>query len=482
MKSKMTATNDDRLIFAPETEEEGERQSSFALANSPLPRSDSWKILIVDDEPDIHRITKLALADLSFDGRPLQFISAYSRAETLQLMAEQADIALILLDVVMETEHAGLEAIHYIREKLGNRLARIILRTGQPGQAPERQVIVEYDINDYKAKAELTAQKLFTAVVVALRSYRDMTTIEGNRRELSALANASNRFVPHEILSFLHRNNIAEVCLGDQVEAEMTILFADVRAFTTLSEQMSPKENFNFINALLRRLGPVIREQGGFVDKYLGDGLMALFPASTDSALQAALAMRRQLNDYNGERIASGKVPIKIGVGLHTGKLMLGIVGEAERLQGTVISDAVNLAGRMEGLTKLYGAAIMLSEQTLLNLEDPMRYCFRFMDKVQVKGKQEVVSVYEIFDEDSAETVAAKLATRPAFQEGLRLYQGRNFKAARDRFEEVLAYNPHDQAAQLYLRRAAHFLAQGAPDNWTGVATVTEELGHGVRQ
>jgi class 3 adenylate cyclase len=297
---------------------------------------------------------------------------------------------------------------------------------------------------------------------------------------LGRMAEATSRFVPHEILSYLHKESILDVALGDQVEAEMTILFSDVRAFTTMSEQMSPKENFDFINALLRRLGPVIRHYGGFIDKFLGDGLMALFPNSADAALQAARSMRRQLNEYNVERLASGKLAIEMGIGMHTGRLILGIVGEAERLQGTVISDAVNLAGRMEGLTKLYGAAITISEQTLLNLEDPTRYCFRFVDKVQVKGKQEAVSVYEIFDEDPAEMVAAKLETRPVFQEGLRLYQGRKFCAASKRFHQVLAYNPDDKAARLYLQRAAHFLAHGVPEDWSGVATLSEKLGHGL--
>jgi adenylate cyclase len=470
MSDMSLATTDDELVFAEE--------AGPGLVARPLAVA-CWQVLIVDDEMDVHRITRLALADLVFAGRPINFLSAYSAAEALRLLAAEPDVALILLDVVMESEHAGLELVRHIREQAQNRLVRIILRTGQPGQAPERQVIVEYDINDYKAKAELTVQKLFTAVVVALRSYQDMITIETHRREMAALVSATNRFVPHEILSFLQKASIAHVALGDQVEMEMTILFADVRSFTSLSEQMSPRENFNFINALLRRLGPVIREQGGFVDKYLGDGIMALFPQSADSALQAALTMRRQVTHYNQDRLAAGWQAIDIGIGMHTGRLMLGIVGEAARLQGTVISDAVNLADRMEGLTKLYGAAITISEQTLLSLEDPTRYYFRFVDKVQVKGKQEAVSVYEIFDGDKSDSIAAKLKTRPSFQEGLRFYQNRCFEEASACFKKVLAHNPADKAAGLYLQRSSHFLLHGVPEDWTAVATLTEKFGHG---
>ena len=129
-----------------------------------------WKILIVDDEEDIHLVTKLALKHFEFDGRDLLFLHAYSAAEAIQQLADTPDIAIVLLDVVMETEHAGLALVRYIREELGNSAVRIVLRTGQPGQAPEQEVIRQYDINDYKNKAELTSSKLFTLVFASLRA------------------------------------------------------------------------------------------------------------------------------------------------------------------------------------------------------------------------------------------------------------------------------------------------------------------------
>lgn len=142
---------------------------------------ESWKILIVDDEPEVHAVTKLALSDFHFLGRGLEFYSAYSGAEACDLIQTHPDAAIVLLDVVMETDDAGLNVARYIRDELGNRYTRIILRTGQPGQAPERTVIVNYDINDYKSKTELTAQKLFTAVMASLRSYRDIISIVHSR-------------------------------------------------------------------------------------------------------------------------------------------------------------------------------------------------------------------------------------------------------------------------------------------------------------
>jgi len=175
---------DDDLLFLDDHDPGQERPASY-----PAPR---WKMLIVDDEPEVHSITKLVLADFEYKGRPAHFISAYSAAEARAILAREDDIAIILLDVVMETDDAGLKLVHHIREELRNRHVRIILRTGQPGQAPERAVILDYDINDYKAKTQLTAQQLFTTTVAALRSYEDITALETNRRGLEKIIEASS--------------------------------------------------------------------------------------------------------------------------------------------------------------------------------------------------------------------------------------------------------------------------------------------------
>ena len=164
----------------------------------------SWKILIVDDEPEVHAVTKLALSDFTFQGKNLSFFSAYSGAEARQLIAQHPDAAIMLLDVVMETDDAGLLVARYVREQLHNEHVRIILRTGQPGQAPERQVIINYDINDYKSKTELTAQKLFTVIMSSLRSYRDILSLEQSRQGLEKIINASaDLFSSHSMEQFI---------------------------------------------------------------------------------------------------------------------------------------------------------------------------------------------------------------------------------------------------------------------------------------
>ncbi|MCF7518408.1 response regulator [Pseudoalteromonas sp. L21] len=164
----------------------------------------SWKVIVVDDEPEVHAVTKLALSDFEFQDKRLEFISAYSGEEAKQVIEQHPDAAIVLLDVVMETDDAGLKVAKYIRETAKNNHIRIILRTGQPGQAPERQVIVNYDINDYKSKTELTAQKLFTVVMSSLRSYRDILSIEQSRQGLEKIIKASRDiFSTHSLEHFI---------------------------------------------------------------------------------------------------------------------------------------------------------------------------------------------------------------------------------------------------------------------------------------
>lgn len=161
------------------------------FVNSAEAEVEPWKILIVDDDPEVHAVTQLVLRGFRFEERPLRILSAHSAAEARAMLAGNPDLALMLLDVVMETEQAGLEVIRHAREVLGNRFVRIVLRTGQPGQAPEQEVIRTYDINDYKEKTELTAQKLTTMLYASLRAYRDIMIIEANKRGLERVIEAS---------------------------------------------------------------------------------------------------------------------------------------------------------------------------------------------------------------------------------------------------------------------------------------------------
>lgn len=203
------------------------------------------------------------------------------------------------------------------------------------------------------------------------------------------------RFVPRAFLAKIGRPNIRSVALGDNKRQDMTILFADIRNFTALSERMSPDENFAFINAYLAEMGPVIAQHGGFIDKYIGDAIMALFEKA-DDGVRAGLAMLAILERFNATRLAAGAEPIVIGIGLNTGSLMMGTIGEQHRMDGTVISDAVNLAARLESLTKDYRVALLVSQFTVDRLDDPGAYALRPVDTVVVRGRTQPVAIFEV--------------------------------------------------------------------------------------
>jgi two-component system sensor histidine kinase ChiS len=260
--------------------------------------------------------------------------------------------------------------------------------------------------------------------------------------------------------------------LGDHVQQEMTVLFADIRSFTSLSETMTPKENFDFVNAFLHRVGPIIREHGGIIDKYIGDAVMALFPNSPDNAIAAALKMQEKVAEYNKQRIERGWIPIKIGVGLHTGNLILGTVGEAERMNSTVIADAVNLASRLEAATKYYGVGIIVSEKTLEKLPNTSEFKTRLLDKVQVKGKLESVIIHHVFDADADNVYQWQEQDFMQWQTAMELYFNQQLQAASAIFQQILLQYPSDSPAQLYLERITKLLAEGLSANWQGIESM----------
>nr|WP_208725840.1 7TM diverse intracellular signaling domain-containing protein [Leptospira noumeaensis] len=263
------------------------------------------------------------------------------------------------------------------------------------------------------------------------------------------------RFVPKDFLANLGKDTILDVKLGDQIQKYMAVLFSDIRSFTTLSEQMSPEENFNFINSYLGRMSPIIQKHNGFIDKFIGDAIMALFERNITDAIFAGVDMQLYLKEYNYHRNKQGYVPIQIGIGIHAGSLMLGTIGAEERLEGTVISDTVNLASRVQNLTKIYGAKIAVTEAAIHAIDDKhiQSLEYRFLDRVRVKGKTKPVSVYEILNGDDPIFLEQKLNTKDLYLEATAAYHSENFVEAREKFEAVAKRFPEDKATQLYLKR-----------------------------
>lgn len=287
--------------------------------------------------------------------------------------------------------------------------------------------------------------------------------------------NSFARFFPPEYLRFLDKVDVTDIELGDHISKEMAVMFSDIRSFTTLSEKMSPQENFDFVNAYLRRVSPEIRSHNGFIVKFLGDGMMAVFPNGVDDALAAGVAKSWQVHRYNEKRQAEGLLPIDVGIGIHVGHMMVGMVGEYNRIQGDAFSDNVNLTARLEGLTKFYGVSLLISEDVLTRLTNRQQYKIRFLDRAIVKGRNEPIGVYEVLDAQLPDVCDLKLQTQADFDQGITAYCAGQLQEARDCFEKVLAVNPTDKTGLLYLKRIEILAEQGIPDNWTGIWTFSEK-------
>mgnify|MGYP002783699824 FL=1 len=303
---------------------------------------------------------------------------------------------------------------------------------------------------------------------------REKEMIEANH-QLEELLTAYSRFVPNDYLRFLRKKSITDVQLGDHVSKVMAVMFSDIRSFTTLSESMTPKENFAFVNAYLKRVSPEIRNNHGLIVKFLGDGMMAVFPDGADDALAAGVAMFKAVELYNQERQQDGRSPINVGIGVHVGHMMLGMVGEENRMQGDAFSDNVNLTARLEGLTKFYGVSLLMSDQAFEHLSHPEHYQIRFLDRAIVKGRNEPIAVYEILDAESDVVRSLKLQTQPDFEQGLESYRTGSLTSAAAHFEKVLAVNPDDKTAKLYLDRVEILTERGIPENWNGVWAFSEK-------
>jgi class 3 adenylate cyclase/PAS domain-containing protein len=295
--------------------------------------------------------------------------------------------------------------------------------------------------------------------IAAFQDISDRKKAEAEReqytQELYQLNEAFSQFVPRQFLHSLARKNIAEIQRGECVKKQMSILFADIRSFTTLSEQMTPEDTFKFINGYLRRMEPAIINNGGFIDKYIGDAIMALFEGSADGAVKAGVTMLNTLADYNVKRQRSNRQPIEIGIGINTGNLMLGTVGGNSRIDTTVIGDAVNLSARLQELTKVYQTPLLISHNTFACLEETMKYALRVIAQEQVRGKAQNVSVFEVFETDPAAQKQAKLETRPIFEAALIYYHTGAMEKAKSLFNQCLQKNPSDRVSQIYLQRCA---------------------------
>lgn len=322
----------------------------------------------------------------------------------------------------------------------------------------------------------LTTLALQSSAVIesALLYEKNIKEVKAREEAMRLVYEVTGKFVPLEFIHSLGHEKITDVKLGDQVEKIVTVLFSDIREYTSLSEKMSPEENFSFICAFNARIGPFIRKHNGFVNQYLGDAIMAIFPGNAGDALSAAVEIQKEIEQFNQKRLQQNLSPIKIGVGMHTGPLIMGITGDKDRLDACTISDTVNTASRLEGLTKYYKAGIILSQASLEQIKNGEAFHLRNLGLVQVKGKQETLRIHECFS-GSDEEIQRKTATLHLFNEGVQHYSGKLFSQATSSFQKVVEADPDDRTARFFYMNSKQLITEGKQIQKSGIVEMPEK-------
>lgn len=419
-------------------------------------------IICVDDEKFILDTLHVQLQKRFGDRYDFEF--AERAEEAIALVGELSDNGDTVAMIISDQRMPGMTGDQLLIELHKKHPLPIkILLTGQASLESAVNAINNADLYRYISKPWSQDDFLLT-IEKGLQQY-DLFT--ANQRQLEVF----KKFVPEQFIEALGVQSLEQIRLGSHVDRKMCIFFSDIRGFTTLSEKMTPEENYQFLNQYLECVEPAILNNNGFIDKFLGDGVMALFYNITDG-LKAALETQMAIMKFNESHKDSSFGPIKSGIGLHFGQLMLGIIGVEDRLQCTVISDAVNLASRVQDLGATIGTPILVTEEVINQVkQDGLDFQFRLVGRTHVKGKTEVVTVFEILDRRNYLAVD-KIQSRADFERAIELYLNKNFAEACVAFKKVLTQVPEDRTAELYLKKSAGYIVNGVPDDWTGADLV----------
>lgn len=293
--------------------------------------------------------------------------------------------------------------------------------------------------------------------------------------EALKLSRTFQKFVPRQFVDHFAKHGSMTLELGHADEDEVAILFCDIRGFTGLSERMSPQELMNFLNSYFLRMNDPIHRNGGFIDKFIGDAIMALFDHpngqandKTQDAIQAALDLRSAIEIYNTHRANSGYEAINIGIGIHYGPVIIGTVGSDDRMDTTVIGDSVNIASRLEGLSPVYQADIIVSANVLDTLDTDMDVCARLLDWVRVKGRQAPIRIYEVLSHLSLDEQINRLKVEPLIEQSLNCRCRRDWEGALDVLETALAVSENDPLIQHHIATVKKLAESKLPSHWDG--------------
>lgn len=418
--------------------------------------SQSGVIVLWDDETKELQIPAAA-------GEPLFDKEKISSNAGLLLRIGLSGQSEIMADITILKEKGiideSVQSIVYAAMKVKHRIMGAIILAGKS--------IEQFSAGHLKLLVTLALQSS-AAIESALLFEKNIREVREREEAVLRLHEATKKFVPNEFIRSLGKEALTDVKLGDLAEKIVTVLFTDIRDFTSLSEKMTPEENFHFVSSFNARLGPIIRSHNGFINQYLGDSIMAIFPANANDALTAAIDMQKAVHTLNKERAESGLTPIKAGIGMHTGSLIMGITGDEHRLDACTISDTVNTAARIESLTKYYKSPLLLSQETFQEIDSPHDFHIRHLGAVRLKGKNKLLNIIECFDGTHSNDFTNKIKTLADFTEAMNLYNDQQFEKAINLFQNVLNKDPQDLTAHHFMFNANKFLRDGVPENWTG--------------
>lgn len=286
------------------------------------------------------------------------------------------------------------------------------------------------------------------------------------------LYDITSKFIPKKILRLLNKSSLEDLKLGESTNAEMTVLFSDIRGFTKISESLNSEKVFKFLNFYFKNMVPHIDKNHGFIDKFIGDAIMALFPESADDAIRAAITMKKVIKKMNKHNSYFEKNPINAGIGLHYGTLTLGLIGWTTRVESTAIGDTVNLASRIENATKMYDINILISDSVKNKLKNSKKFHVREIDTVRVKGKDNSIILYEVFDADDDDVFVAKKESMGHFENAILAFKSGDFVKSLEIFNDLQKFSPYDTLIPIYQKRLHTLMRIPPGPNWTGISGV----------
>lgn len=422
-------------------------------------------ILLVDDDPaNIFLLTEL----LRLNGYHVLSASSGNQAITI---ANKTPIDLIILDVMMP-EMDGFEVCKILRQNRSLLSIPILFLTALDDEESHLKALemmadaylikpvnrrlfvakVENSLRLQKQRLELLASEVRQQVKQQIKEQ-----IDSAWQISEALSEKFRLFVPEEFLQRIAPQGVDSIQLGNVTEEEMTILFCDIRDFTAIAESQIVSKTFEWLNVFFSQMSDCITTHKGFIDKFLGDAILAIFTQSeshAEDAINAAIMMQESLQYFNENRQQFNlKDPLKIGIGIHKGIGMIGTLGSHQRMDSTVIGDVVNTASRLERLTKIYGCPIIASKAVISSLKNTdLLYNYREIDRVNPRGKQQTIEIYEVFACHALNGLI-KSETLSTFQKGIQAWQNQKYLSALGYFQEVLTKNPTDSVALIYHKK-----------------------------